>query len=45
MGLPTAKACERALIQALWDHIYRLWSFWNTEDHKNDNRSVVQYKQ
>jgi hypothetical protein len=45
MGLPTAKACERALIQALWDHIYRLWSFRNTEDHKNDNRSVAQYKQ
>jgi hypothetical protein len=46
MGLPTAKVCERALIQALWDHICRLWSFRNTEDHKNDNHSVAQqYKQ
>jgi hypothetical protein len=39
-----AKACERALIQALWDHIYRLWSFHNIEDHKNDNRAVARYK-
>jgi hypothetical protein len=45
MGLPMAKACERALIQALLDHIYRLWSVHNTEDHKNDNRAVSQYKQ
>jgi hypothetical protein len=45
IGLPTAKSCERALIQALGDHLYRLWSFRNTEDHKNDNRAVSQYKQ
>jgi hypothetical protein len=45
MGLPMANACERALIQALWDHIYRLWSFRNTEDRKNDNLSIAQYKQ
>jgi hypothetical protein len=45
MGVPTAKACDRALIQALWGHIYRLWCFSNTEDHKNDNRSIAQYKQ
>jgi hypothetical protein len=45
MDLPTAKACKRALIQALWDHIYRLWTFCNNEDHKNDNRSVSEYKQ
>jgi hypothetical protein len=44
MGLPTSKACERALIQALWDHNYRLWTFSNNEDHKNDNRSIAQYK-
>jgi hypothetical protein len=43
--LRTAKACERALIQSLWDHIYRLWIFRKNEDHKNDNRSVAQYKQ
>jgi hypothetical protein len=45
MGLPMVKACERALIQALWDLTYRVWSFRNTEDHKNGNRSVAQYKQ
>jgi hypothetical protein len=45
MGLPTAKACECALIQALWDHVNRIWTFHNNEDHKNDNRSVAQYKQ
>jgi hypothetical protein len=49
MGLPTAKACERVLIQALWvfqwDHMYHLWSFRNTEHHKNDNRPVAQYTQ
>jgi hypothetical protein len=32
-------------IQALWDHSYQLWSFRNTEDHKNYNRAVAQYKQ
>jgi hypothetical protein len=45
MGLPTAIAYERALIQALWDHVYRLWTFRNNEDHNNDNRSVAQYTQ
>jgi hypothetical protein len=45
MGLPTAKSCERALIQSLWDHIYCVWTFQNNEDHKNDNRVVAQYKQ
>jgi hypothetical protein len=45
MGSQTAKACERALAQALWDHTYQLWIFRNNEDHKNDNRSVAQYKQ
>jgi hypothetical protein len=45
MGSQTANACERALIQALWDHTYRLWIFRNNEDHKNDNRPVAQYKQ
>jgi hypothetical protein len=42
MGLPTVKKCERALIQAIRDHIYRFWSSCNTEDQKNDNRSVAQ---
>jgi hypothetical protein len=45
MGIQIAKACERALIQALWGHIYRLWIFRNNEDHKNDNRTIAQYKQ
>jgi hypothetical protein len=45
MGSQTTKACERALVQALWDHTYRLWIFRNNEDHKIDNRSVAQYKQ
>jgi hypothetical protein len=45
MGIQTAKACKRALIQALWDHTYRLWIFRNNEDHKNDNHTVAQYKQ
>jgi hypothetical protein len=45
MGSQTDKACERSLIQALWDHTYRLWIFRNNEDHNNDNRSVAQYKQ
>jgi hypothetical protein len=44
MGLTTSKACEHALIQALWDHIYRLWTFGNSEYHKNDNRAVAKYK-
>jgi hypothetical protein len=45
MGIPTAKACERALLQELWDHIYCLLTFHNNEDHKNDNRAVAEYKQ
>jgi hypothetical protein len=45
MGLQTFKSRERALIQALWDHTYRLWIFRNNEDHKNDNRAIAQYKQ
>jgi hypothetical protein len=39
------KSCERALIQALWDHTYRIFIFRNNEDHKNDNRAIAQYKQ
>jgi hypothetical protein len=30
----TMRTCERALIQALWDHTYHLWIFRNNEDHK-----------
>jgi hypothetical protein len=45
MVIQTAKSCERALIQALWDNTYRLWIFRNNEDHKNENRTVAQYKQ
>jgi hypothetical protein len=45
MGSQTLKAGERALVQALWDHTYRLWIFRNKKDHKNDNRSIAQYKQ
>jgi hypothetical protein len=44
MGYQTANACERTLIQALWDHTYRLWIFRNNEDHKNDNHPIAQYK-
>jgi hypothetical protein len=44
MRLPKANTCECALIQALWDHKYRLWMFHTNEDHKNDNRGVAQYK-
>jgi hypothetical protein len=45
MGAQTAKACKHALIQSLWDHTYRLWTFINSEDHKNYNLDVAQYKQ
>jgi hypothetical protein len=45
MGSLTAKACDRALIQSLWGHTYRLWIFRNNEDHKNDTQSVAQHKQ
>jgi hypothetical protein len=46
MGSQTAKSCESALVHALWDHTsYHLWIFRNSEDHKNDNRAVAQYKQ
>jgi hypothetical protein len=45
MGAQTVKACERALIQALWDHTYRLWTFRNNEDHKQDNHNIAQFKQ
>jgi hypothetical protein len=45
MGIKAAKACERALIQALWDHTHKLWIFKNSEDHKNHNRTFAQYNQ
>jgi hypothetical protein len=45
MGSQTAKACQRALIQSLWDHTYHLWIFRNNEYHNNDNRAVAQHKQ
>jgi hypothetical protein len=45
MGPQLAKTCERAIIGALWNHSYRLWIFRDNKDHKNDNRSVAEYKQ
>jgi hypothetical protein len=45
MGSKMVRTCECVLSKALWDHIYRLWIFGNNEDHKNENRTVAQYKQ
>jgi hypothetical protein len=42
IGPQLAITCERAIIKALWNHSY---IFRNNEDHKNDNRAVVEYKQ
>jgi hypothetical protein len=44
MGSQMARSCEPEIIQALWDHTYRLLIFINDDDHKNDNRAVARYK-
>jgi hypothetical protein len=45
MEAQTANAFECALIQAVWNHTYRLWIVRNDEDHKNNNRAVAEYRQ
>jgi hypothetical protein len=32
------------MIQALWDHMLRLWQYWNDALHENDTKKVVQFK-
>jgi hypothetical protein len=32
------------MIQALWDHMLRLWQYQNDALHENDTKKVVQFK-
>jgi hypothetical protein len=45
MGPQLSTICECAIIKALYNFSYILWIFRNNEDHKNNNRAVVEYKQ
>jgi hypothetical protein len=38
------EAFERAMITALWKHFLQLWDFGNDEYHKDEVRSVAEYK-
>jgi hypothetical protein len=33
------------LILALWEHIYRVWTFWNTVHHEDNQGRVARYKE
>jgi hypothetical protein len=32
------------MIQALWDHMLRLWKYWSDVIHENDTNKVAQSK-
>jgi hypothetical protein len=32
------------MMQALWDHMLRLWQYWNDALHEKDTKKVAQFK-
>jgi hypothetical protein len=43
IGLP-AKECAAKLVIALWDHLYRIWTFINGVLHKDSQGRIAGYK-
>jgi hypothetical protein len=39
-----AKEWAPKMILALWDHMLRLWQYWNDALHKDNSKGVAQFK-